>query len=743
MSNLNELKPIINLNPFARFCCTIGNLPSSYMASLTYEEQLMWFCDYLQNTVIPAVNNNAECVKELQELYVKLKDYVDNYFKNLDVQKEINNKLDEMVLSGELENIIAPYIDKYTSDINKIIDNMNSTITTNNDNINNKINEMNTKINSVTNMSPLVVSSISEMTDTTKMYVLTTDGKWYYYDGNNWVIGGNYQASISSLDVKNTLSISRLLFNNIIPCMNYCDNANMEIGKLYTGDVGSSPGLSSYDDYCTIPSFPIKANVMYRLNNYLPAIPFSFVTDNSGVIINKLNYDSSDYHNFSSPVDGWAYITLQSVLEPYQIDKTMIQILSNQHSDFIDFNNIYDFLILNNSFVDLTKKINSLSNVPSYNNLYVGPTRFFKTIKDALNSFSDSSESNIYNIFIDDGTYLEKNLTLPGFVNLIGTSGNYSACIIRGYNEPNSDDNTIARTSTINITSSNTFKNITITAQNMRYPVHSESNGDIKNWTQIVDNCFIEHLGNQEVINYRIENNLDYDNVWPSCHAWGEGSSSGANLIMENCIIKSVETPFYVHAAPNMEKNYYHKLKNCRLITTDLNSIFIDDTTSPLNNNTLIVENCFLNGRIAIVGTKKYNMLISGSGLKPIYQKPERVLDDSDFPIFTDYLQQFIAGEDIPKGTFVYTIDGLTLLKANSTTPLNQILGYTIGNHTSGELVKVMKGFMQPLSQKWPEEPIESGNKLSLDDNGKIKISTSINDIIIGITQNRWYKLFI
>ena len=112
MSNINELKPTINLNPFARFCCTIGNLPSSYMASLTYEEQLMWLCDYLQNTVIPAVNNNAEVVKELQELYVKLKNYVDNYFENLDVQNEINTKLDEMAQDGTLDSILNKYISK-------------------------------------------------------------------------------------------------------------------------------------------------------------------------------------------------------------------------------------------------------------------------------------------------------------------------------------------------------------------------------------------------------------------------------------------------------------------------------------------------------------------------------------------------------------------------------------------------------------------------------------------------------
>ena len=110
MADLNELKPVGKLNPFAKFCCTIGNLPTSYMISLTYEEQLLWLCNYLEKTVIPAVNTNAQAVQELQELYVVLKNYVDNYFENLDVQEEINNKLDEMAESGELTEIIAQYL---------------------------------------------------------------------------------------------------------------------------------------------------------------------------------------------------------------------------------------------------------------------------------------------------------------------------------------------------------------------------------------------------------------------------------------------------------------------------------------------------------------------------------------------------------------------------------------------------------------------------------------------------------
>ena len=111
MENLNELKPVGKLSPFAHFCCTIGNLPTSYMISLTYEEQLLWLCNYLEKTVIPAVNTNAEAVAELQNLYIQLKEYVDNYFTNLDVQEEINNKLDEMANSGELVDIIASYLE--------------------------------------------------------------------------------------------------------------------------------------------------------------------------------------------------------------------------------------------------------------------------------------------------------------------------------------------------------------------------------------------------------------------------------------------------------------------------------------------------------------------------------------------------------------------------------------------------------------------------------------------------------
>lgn len=97
-------KEIKTLKPFKYLCMTIGNLPTSYIESMSYYETLCWLCKYLENTVTPAVNNNAEALQELQ-------DYVTNYFENLDVQEEINNKLDEMAEDGELVEIIGAYLE--------------------------------------------------------------------------------------------------------------------------------------------------------------------------------------------------------------------------------------------------------------------------------------------------------------------------------------------------------------------------------------------------------------------------------------------------------------------------------------------------------------------------------------------------------------------------------------------------------------------------------------------------------
>ena len=85
-------------------------IPLAFDESMSYYETVCGLLSYLKDTVIPALNNNADAIIEVQNLMTELQNYVNNYFDNLDVQQEINNKLDEMVESGELESLIADFI---------------------------------------------------------------------------------------------------------------------------------------------------------------------------------------------------------------------------------------------------------------------------------------------------------------------------------------------------------------------------------------------------------------------------------------------------------------------------------------------------------------------------------------------------------------------------------------------------------------------------------------------------------
>lgn len=63
-----------------------------------------------QNEVIQQMINVTADFERLEELFNQLRDYVDHYFENLDVQEEVNNKLEDMAEDGTLQEIINAYI---------------------------------------------------------------------------------------------------------------------------------------------------------------------------------------------------------------------------------------------------------------------------------------------------------------------------------------------------------------------------------------------------------------------------------------------------------------------------------------------------------------------------------------------------------------------------------------------------------------------------------------------------------
>lgn len=62
------------------------------------------------NKIINSENTLGTQMENVTNAFIELQNYVNNYFENLDVQEEINNKLNEMAQDGTLQEIIAEYL---------------------------------------------------------------------------------------------------------------------------------------------------------------------------------------------------------------------------------------------------------------------------------------------------------------------------------------------------------------------------------------------------------------------------------------------------------------------------------------------------------------------------------------------------------------------------------------------------------------------------------------------------------
>lgn len=107
MTPEKKVEPAPLVPPFVRYVASA--IPMVFDDSLSYYECLAALTKYLQD-VVKVINNNGAVTEEYIQLTKDMKEYMDNYFENLDVQEEINNKLDAMVEAGTLQEIIAEYI---------------------------------------------------------------------------------------------------------------------------------------------------------------------------------------------------------------------------------------------------------------------------------------------------------------------------------------------------------------------------------------------------------------------------------------------------------------------------------------------------------------------------------------------------------------------------------------------------------------------------------------------------------
>ena len=164
--------------------------------------------EYL-NQVISNNNEQNDLMTGLYNAYVSLQNYINDYFDSLDVQEEINNKLDSMAQDGSLTALIKEYIDP-------IIERQDEEMNLFKQSINASIQVIDTKVDAATSGSPLAAADVSGMTNTSRIYVNTTDGNWYYYNGTQWTIGGQYQSAVINKDTPAIAEVYDTLYNELL-----------------------------------------------------------------------------------------------------------------------------------------------------------------------------------------------------------------------------------------------------------------------------------------------------------------------------------------------------------------------------------------------------------------------------------------------------------------------------------------------------------------------------------------------
>lgn len=74
---------LLDKEPFKRMVATVGNLPTSFVDSMSYYEMLAWLCQYVTDTLIPQINLNSEEINGLQEEFVALKAEVEQAIQDI------------------------------------------------------------------------------------------------------------------------------------------------------------------------------------------------------------------------------------------------------------------------------------------------------------------------------------------------------------------------------------------------------------------------------------------------------------------------------------------------------------------------------------------------------------------------------------------------------------------------------------------------------------------------------------
>lgn len=426
-----EQKEYINITPFKLFVIEQFPFIEADFDSIT-NWQLLQKLGQKINEIISNMKNVTDNTTALYNAYNELQQYVNDYFDNLDVQDEINNKLDELVNDGTFSKLLEPYLTQIQNSILELQNNKRdkNVLITMND-LSQEVKEAFTggsvaivgkkSVNNVNvqdfSLAPSNMNFINSINNNLLDLSLVSEK---YYNNSGVQQTGKYVAS-DFIDVGDVVLNETTFKTNATNSGWVLFNKDKEFIELN----GSKPLVITNENVKYIQLNILKTDPDYN-NLYI------LKNNNTNIIINKLNLPNmSNNNSFFVPTDN----LIGNTIKPENVN--FINHVTNNlfNKNLCDRNGYFSnsgIYRRNDVEGNLSNYGSYIMNVPTYiknetvfyQGVGIGFINFFNNKFEWLGNL-ETPNARTFTIPYDDVTYMTKSLLLDNIDNyyiILGTS---------------------------------------------------------------------------------------------------------------------------------------------------------------------------------------------------------------------------------------------------------------------------------------------------------------------------------
>lgn len=399
---------VINGEPFRFWCQKV--LPLVYDDSLSYYELLCKVVNYLNKTM-QDVSVMGGDITDISIAYNQLQEYVNNYFTNLDVQEEINKKLEEMLNSGKLNNSLLTFFNGRTV----IINNSNKNLLFN-DNVREKINYVISE--NLTIDKEYVIKNLKYSTITLNQnceIMLTNDNAGIILnetDGlilNNLLIKSNTLVEVlSEYERRYTKGYGQYLLKCVNSVRNTFNNCNffnsggdgVVLIKSHMNTFNNCSFRDSFSNGVFLKIEVVEPNIVFNECFFNRNQKNGCVTEVSQVYFNNSVFQFNESHLLIKALDSFNTNTYNIVINGCDLE--------NSKNDDIVFStnvnsNIYTQLI-NSTIANLPKNITNILNLDDVTNKVIN--------MEIKNCYTSNKKLSSNDMKLSSSSFID-NTTIP------------------------------------------------------------------------------------------------------------------------------------------------------------------------------------------------------------------------------------------------------------------------------------------------------------------------------------------